>query len=336
MLEAALQLGRARRVLAAPDGLVLAAHERALAPRTVRRHLPSAAPRSARSGFTTRTTCGMMSPAFSTMTRSPSRMSFRATSLALCSVAIDTVVPAMKTGSSTANGVTAPVRPTLMSIFRKRRFRLLGRKLEGDRPSRKFRRRAEPRRAARSSSSLMTTPSVSKASTRVAAERFSPHSRQYSATSSMPVERLPVRLDGQSPGLRGSRAARDACQASPSGADQLVAGTRAVHASSPAPDRVCASRPTRRCADWRSAARPPLRAPRWCARTPCAADRPRRGSRSCPSARRASVCGMSLIVRTLAVTSSPVMPSPRVAPRTSRPSRYCRAMLRPSIFSSAT
>ena len=40
-------------------------------------------------------------------------MSFRATSFALCSVAIDTVVPAMKTGSSSANGVTAPVRPTL-------------------------------------------------------------------------------------------------------------------------------------------------------------------------------------------------------------------------------
>ena len=30
---------------------------------------------------------------------------------------IDTVVPAMNTGSSTANGVTAPVRPTLISIF---------------------------------------------------------------------------------------------------------------------------------------------------------------------------------------------------------------------------
>ncbi len=42
------------------------------------------------------------------------------------------------------------------------------------------------------------------------------------------------------------------------------------------------------------------------------------------------------MVRTFAVTSSPVVPSPRVAARTSRPSRYCSAMLRPSIFSSAT
>ncbi len=33
-----------------------------------------------------------------------------------------------------------------------------------------------------------------------------------------------------------------------------------------------------------------------------------------------SLCGMLSIVRTFGVTSSPVRPSPRVAPRTSRPS----------------
>ena len=36
------------------------------------------------------------------------------------------------------------------------------------------------------------------------------------------------------------------------------------------------------------------------------------------------------------VTLSPRIPSPRVAPRTRRPSVYVRAMLRPSILSSAT
>ena len=43
MLEPALQPRGARRVLAAPDRLVFAAHERALASRAVRRHLPSIA-----------------------------------------------------------------------------------------------------------------------------------------------------------------------------------------------------------------------------------------------------------------------------------------------------
>ena len=43
---------------------------------------------------------------------------------------------------------------------------------------------------------------------------------------------------------------------------------------------------------------------------------------------------MSFIVSTLAVTSSPVTPSPRVAARTRRPRSYSRATARPSILSS--
>ena len=43
MLEAALQLRGARRVLASPDRFVLAAHELALASRAVRGHLPALA-----------------------------------------------------------------------------------------------------------------------------------------------------------------------------------------------------------------------------------------------------------------------------------------------------
>ena len=58
-----------------------------------------------------------------------------------------------------------------------------------------------------------------------------------------------------------------------------------------------------------------------------------------PSATRArpafpSVVGMSFIVSAFCVTSSPVVPSPRVAARTRRPSRYVSAMPRPSILSS--
>ena len=90
------------------------------------------------------TTFGMTSPAFSMSTRSPSRMSLRAMSSALCSVAIEIVEPARKTGSSTAYGVTAPVRPTLTSIFAATVVRLLRGELERRRPARKLRGRAEP------------------------------------------------------------------------------------------------------------------------------------------------------------------------------------------------
>ena len=60
------------------------------------------------------TTLGMISPAFSITTASPSLMSFLAISASLCRVALDTVVPATSTGSSSATGVSAPVRPTWM------------------------------------------------------------------------------------------------------------------------------------------------------------------------------------------------------------------------------
>ncbi len=101
--------------------------------------------RSARTGPIT---LGMMSPPFSTTTMSPGRMSRRAISCSLCSVAICTVVPPSLTGSSTANGVTAPVRPTFTSIRSESRRRLLGRELERGGPSRKLRGRARAVRAA--------------------------------------------------------------------------------------------------------------------------------------------------------------------------------------------
>ena len=59
------------------------------------------------------TTCGMTSPARWTITRSPIRRPLRATSSWLCSVDSRTVAPPTETGSSTAKGTSAPVRPTL-------------------------------------------------------------------------------------------------------------------------------------------------------------------------------------------------------------------------------
>ncbi len=58
------------------------------------------------------TTSGITSPALRTMTVSPGRTSLTATWSWLWSVAIATVEPPTNTGSSTANGVVRPVRPT--------------------------------------------------------------------------------------------------------------------------------------------------------------------------------------------------------------------------------
>jgi len=66
-----------------------------------------------------RRTLGMMSPPLTTTTRSPGRMSLRASSSQLCRVARLTVVPARLTGSSSPTGVITPVRPTCRVISRK-------------------------------------------------------------------------------------------------------------------------------------------------------------------------------------------------------------------------
>ena len=60
----------------------------------------------------------MISPAFWTSTVSPMRTSFSVMKSWLCSVALDTVVPASRTGSTTALGVSTPVRPTWTTISR--------------------------------------------------------------------------------------------------------------------------------------------------------------------------------------------------------------------------
>ena len=75
-----------------------------------------------RSCFSTRTTCGMILPAFSTTTTSPTRTSFRSISSALCRLARLTIVPANSTGSRSATGVIVPVLPTWTRMSRSRVF----------------------------------------------------------------------------------------------------------------------------------------------------------------------------------------------------------------------
>jgi hypothetical protein len=91
----------------------------------------------------------------------------------------------MKTGSNTAKGVTAPVRPTLMSIFTSLVSACSGGNLYAI--AHRGNLDVVPS-LARSAivSSLTTTPSVSNGKSRVAAERFSAQWRQYAATSSIP------------------------------------------------------------------------------------------------------------------------------------------------------
>ena len=128
---------------------------------------------------------------------SPSRMSLRAMSSALCSVAIETVVPPTKIGSSTANGVTAPVRPTLTAIsFSSVVFCSAG---NLNATAQRGNLLVVPSLRRRSSAStLMTTPSVSKP--RLA--RLSAHSRAERHQRVDAGAAFPVRLDRQSPLLQ--------------------------------------------------------------------------------------------------------------------------------------
>src|SRR5919205_1032383 len=65
-------------------------------------------------------TCGMTSPARSTITSSPTRTSLRSRSSSLCSVAALTVTPPTWTGSSAANGCRSPNLPTFqLTLFRR-------------------------------------------------------------------------------------------------------------------------------------------------------------------------------------------------------------------------
>ncbi len=153
------ELGRALEAVRA-DRERPALGERRAAGRAGRGHAPDRALRS-RSGSSMRsTTCGMTSPALCTLTRSPSRMSLRATSSRLWRVARATVTPPISTGSIKATGVTTPVRPTLDRIERMRVTSLRGGNLKAN--AQRGCRAVQPRlsRASRSLS-LMTMPSIS-------------------------------------------------------------------------------------------------------------------------------------------------------------------------------
>ena len=122
--------------------------------RALRRRLPL------RCWISGETTCGITSPARVTTTWSPSRTSFRARSSSLWRVAWLTVTPLTWTGSSCANGIMLPTRPTFQTTCLSVVVAVIGGNFQaiaqrGSRPT-----TPSSRHSARSST-LTTTPSIS-------------------------------------------------------------------------------------------------------------------------------------------------------------------------------
>ena len=126
------------------------------------------------------TTAGMTSPARMTTTSSPSRTSLRARSSSLWRVAVETVTPPTWTGSSIAKGSRWPVRPTFQTTLFSRVVAVVGGNFQaiaqrGSRPT------TPSSRQRGRSSTLTTTPSISKSSS----SRRPSHQRQRSTTASI-------------------------------------------------------------------------------------------------------------------------------------------------------
>ena len=122
----------------------------------------------------------MISPAFWITTVSPTRMSLRAISSALCSVARFTVVPASRTGLEVGDRRELARLADLNADVQDLGDRLLGLVLERDRPPRALAARPQPLALARSST-LITRPSVWKSSV----FRLCSHSWAWAITSSI-------------------------------------------------------------------------------------------------------------------------------------------------------
>ena len=114
-----------------------------------------------RSESTGPSTSGITSPAFRTMTVSPTRTSLRCTSSRLCSVARATVEPATTTGIQLRHRRERAGAPHLHGDVAQKRRLLLGRELERDGPARRAGGKSHGSLAARTSFTFTTTPSIS-------------------------------------------------------------------------------------------------------------------------------------------------------------------------------
>ena len=252
----------------------------------------------------------MTSPAFWRTTQSPIRMSLRRTSSRLWRVARETVEPATLTGVMWATGVSVPVRPTYGTMSSMNASTCSGGNLKAI--AQRGARLTIPSLACWSKrSTLTTTPSVSYG-------RWWRASRQRSVKSMTPSMSSPASWSG----LTGKPSAASRASASVwsrrgvAVLDQLVEPGRQLAAGRHG--RVDLAERAGAAVPWVGVQRETgllalLVDPRelGLGHVDLAArlERGRLGRRA----------GMTAIVRRLAVTSSPVVPSPRVAPWTNRP-----------------
>lgn len=118
----------------------------------------------------------------------------------MCSVARATVEPPTNTGSSSATGVSTPVRPTCTAMPSTRVETRSGSYLKAT--AQRGALAVEPSRRRRSMRSIFTTtPSVSKSSSR----RFSRHSSMNAATASSPAQRRQASCTGKPQRANASR-----------------------------------------------------------------------------------------------------------------------------------
>ena len=140
-------------------------------------------------------TCGITSPARSTITSSPIRMSLRARSSSLCSVACLIVTPATRTGSSIAYGCRSPNLPGFQPMSFSVVTAVVGGNFHaiahrGSRPT------TPRRRCSANWLTLTTTPSISKSSE----PRRRSHDWHSLHDLGVGVELLDVRVDGEAMG----------------------------------------------------------------------------------------------------------------------------------------
>ena len=308
--------GTAALVRAAPVGLALPAHERRAARGAGRRELPAARRASAlRQDRPDDLGDHVAGAADDRRCRPRARPCARPRPRCAASPS-PTVTPPTNTGSSTANGVTMPVRPVCTSMCREERRALLGRELVRDGPPRRVRRGRRAPPAGRSSRpSRRRRRSRSRSCGGRARQRS-----QYANTSS----RRPTTSVAGFTGSPASAQVRERLECAPNRVPS--ANSTPWHHSASGRDAVTSGSFWRsdpaaafrgfanvRCLGFEQLARSALE-PLDREGTPRRERRAPRG-RSEPRSRT----GTCRIVRMFAVTSSPVCPSPRVAPPVNTP-----------------
>ena len=271
----------------------------------------------------------MISPALRSTTRLPTRMSFSVMKSWLCKVARLTVVPANVTGANTPVGVRTPVRPTFTSISSNVVSFSSGGYLKAS--AHRGNLAVLPSSSRWEKSLTFTTaPSMGKENS----PRLPPISSMKPSTSSM-LEEVRYRSATGKPSSRSHSRDWSWRESSlPStcwtlNTNRLNSRWAVILGSFWRREPAAALRGFLKGfsskSSWRSHRRAKLSSDMYTS--------PRTSKKGTGSL---STLGTQRMVRMFSVTSSPVTPSPRVEPRTNRPSRYSSATESPSNLGSTT